>query len=44
MAYSDEQLKEKLKEIRRDPDITFSVGYYDKKKKYKRMGNIISWS
>jgi hypothetical protein len=33
MALSDEQLKMKVKEIRNDPDIFFSVGYYDKKTK-----------
>ena len=44
MAFSEDKLKELLKEIRKDPDIFFSVGYYDKKKKYSRMGNIISWS
>lgn len=38
MAYSDDELRKKLKEIRRDPDITFSVGYYDKQRK-----NIKEW-
>lgn len=41
MALSDADLKEKLQEIRKDPDIFFSVGYYDKKKKNIREWEIL---
>lgn len=41
MALSEEQLIKKLKEIRNDPDIFFSVGYYNKKDKNIREWEIL---